>query len=169
MVGIKGLLKKAASTADPLCLHVSCPFCLMLLLLHILALCPIPSRCFCVWKGLPSLLFVLSWARRITSHFVKGQPVASFLEILVELQRLTVMLEPCKLKSCISTKDCIFRFGKHRSRMLWGMMGKVDCLTWEGAENLHSYMLCKRTKKWALELTTWIPAAGDTKRCVWRS
>ena len=56
------------------------------------------------------------------------------LEILVELQRLSVMPEPCRLKSCISTKDCMFRFGKHRSGMLWGMVWKVDCMTWEGTD-----------------------------------
>lgn len=58
-----------------------------------------------VWKVAPSTLTTSFHTLR------KGSPMASSLEVLVETQRLSAMPEPCKLKSCIITEDCKFRFG----------------------------------------------------------
>lgn len=157
--------RQPAQQIFPVCLS---PDHFFLLLLDIFALSAVSSQCFSVWRVPPSLLTLSSWAQRITPRSVHGQPIASSLEILAESQSLLVMPEPCKLKSCISTTDCMYRFGKQRYGMFWGILGKMDWMTWERTDRqactiAFLYVVGTWMEKWALELTSGLSGAGDAK------
>lgn len=154
----------------------SLPACLLPVLSAAAHFSPVPNffAMFLCLKGAPFPAHCVFLGLEDYPVIVKGQPVASSLDILTELQRLSVMPEPCKLQSCISTKGCVFRFGKQRSGMLWGMVGKGDCMTWERTDGqarttAFLYVIGIWMEKQTLEMTTWLPGAGDVKQCLWLS
>lgn len=149
----------------------ACPLPIFfLLLLHIFALSPVSSQCFSVWRCLLLCSPCPPGLRGLPHALCMGSLEHPLWKCWLN-HRDCVMPDPCKLKICISTTDCMYRFGKQRYRVFWGMVGKMDWMTWERTDRqactiAFLYLMGIWMEKWALELTTGLSGAGDAKWCM---